>query len=70
MPRVLSGPTIAVDRLLLGELLECLRAHERYHTALDATIAIRDDHPIALCPLTKETYRLRDELERALALVV
>jgi hypothetical protein len=59
--------TVSLDRITALELLELLRAHERYHKAQDGMRAIRDDHPIDLSPLTRETLRLREELERATA---
>jgi hypothetical protein len=59
--------TVTLDRITGLELLELLRAHERYHQAGDVMRAIRDDLVSATSPLTHETRRLREELERAIA---
>ena len=59
---------VTLDRILAVELLELLRAHERYHNALDVMRSIRhDDLVTTTTPLTRETQRVRDELERAIA---
>lgn len=58
-----------LPRVLVLELLDLLRAHERYQLAQDIVTMARDrfDRFTDHSPLTMETSRLREELEQALA---
>jgi hypothetical protein len=59
---------MTIDRMILIDVLELLREHERVQKAADLITAVRDARTyVAQSPLTAETQRLREELEDRIA---
>ena len=62
--------TVTLERTTVLDLLHLLRAHEQYHRGRDAQTAARCFRPLDsnyMSPLTRETHRLREDLEQLLA---
>jgi hypothetical protein len=61
---------VVLERPLVLELVHLLRASEQYHRGRDAQVAARAFRPLDsgfMAPITRETARLREELEQRLA---